>query len=121
VAARKKESLPPGASGAVSQCRYFEATVAADGSGDVIRGAEISQKAAVDRRKSGDDVVVCGPDPAENRREASAIETTASGVGNVIRHGAHGMAGANALNHYQAITPPPPGHSFYESKSQKAK
>jgi hypothetical protein len=121
MAARKKKSLSPEASGAVSQCRYFEATVAACGSGDVTRGAEISKQAAIDRRQSGDDVVVWGPDPAENRREASDIETAASGVGNVIRHGAHGMAGANALNHYQAITPPPRGHTFYETKSQKAK
>jgi hypothetical protein len=101
--------------------KYHEATVVPGGGGAVVKGAEISKQAAIDRRKNSGDIVVCGPDVRENRREAAEVETAASGVGNVIRHGAHGLAGPNALNHYQAITPPPTGHCFYETKSQKAK
>jgi hypothetical protein len=106
---------------AITQCEYHEAIIATDGSGDVTKGAVIDRATAIARRSSGGDVVVCGPDPRENRREASAIETAACGVGNVIRHGAHGTAGSNALNHYQAKVPPPRGHCFYETQGRKAK
>lgn len=104
-----------------NQCKYYEAKVAIDRSGDVTKGAEISKPEAVARRKKGGDIVVCGPNSRENRNEAAAIEQSASGVGNYRRHAANGKAGPNALNHYQAISPPPKGHCFYETTSQKAK
>ncbi len=104
------------------QCKYYEATLATDASGDVTKGVEVDKQEAIDYfRKNGYDLVVCGPDPTENRREASNIEHAASGVGNVILHPANADAGANALNHYQAINPPPHGHCFYETKGRKAK
>ncbi len=103
------------------RCKYHEATVATDGSGDVIKGLEVDKQEAIDLRKNDEDVVISGPDPKENRREASNVEQAASGVGNFILHPAHASAGANALNHYQAINPPPKGHCFYETKRQKAK
>jgi NAD(P)-dependent dehydrogenase (short-subunit alcohol dehydrogenase family) len=102
-------------------CSYHEAVLATDGSGDVTKGAGIGRQIAVDRRKAGNDVVVCGADPKENRREAREIEIAASDTGNYILHGAHSSPGANALNHYQAIAPPPHGHCFYETKGRKAK
>ncbi len=117
---RKGSSKPKGPA-ALPQCTYYEASLAADASGDVIKGLGIDKQEAIDLRKNGDDVVVCGPDPRENRREASDIEHTASGVGNIILHPAHVGAGASSLNHYQAINPPPKGHCFYETNSQKAK
>ena len=121
MAARKKSSTTRKAAPAVLQCKYYEATLATDASGDVTKGLEIDKQGAIDRRKNGDDVVVCGPDSTENRHEARSIEQAASGVGNFILHQAHANAGVNALNHYQAINPPPKGHCFYETKSQKAK
>ena len=62
---------------------------------------------------------LCGPDAKENQQASAAVEAAASGVGNVIRHGAHPMAGPNALNHYQAIVPPPAGHCFYADRQQE--
>ena len=120
MAARKDSAEPEEPVHAI-QCRYYEATLAADASGDVTKGLEIDKQSAIDRRKNGNDTVVCGPDPRENRREASSVEHAASGIGNVIHHAAHANSGPNALNHYQAISPPPTGHCFYETKSQKAK
>jgi len=106
---RKKEGSESTELAAAPQCKYYEATLATDASGDVTKGLEIDKRAAIDRRKKGDDVVICRPDPRENRREASSIEHAASGIGNVIHHAAHANSGPNALNHYQAINPPPCG------------
>jgi hypothetical protein len=119
--AARKENATTQTPAAAKQCKYYEATLATDASGDVTKGLEIGKQSAIDRRKNGDDVVVCGPDTRENRREASTIEHAASDVGNVIHHPAHPSAGANALNHYQAIKPSPKGHCFYETKGRKAK
>jgi hypothetical protein len=119
MAAKKQSSATKAA--AERQSKYYEATLATDASGDVTRGLKIDKQEAIDLRKNGDDVVVCGPDPKENRREARSIEQAASAVGNFILHPAHASAGANSLNHYQAINPPPKGHCFYETKGRKAR
>jgi len=121
MAARKKSSKSKKPTDAV-QCECYEATLATDQSGDVIKGLKLEKQEAIDLyRRNGYDIVVCGSDPRENRRAASNIEHMASGAGNVIHHPGHASAGANSLNHYQAIIPPPAGHCFYETKSQKAR
>jgi hypothetical protein len=120
MAAKKGKADSPSPPGA-SRCKFYEAALAADSSGNVIKSLEIDKQEAINLRKNGYDVVVCGPDPKENRREASNIEQAASGIGNIILHPAHASAGTHSLNHYQAINPPPTGHCFYETKGQKAK
>jgi len=88
--------------------------------GDVVKKMQISEPEAVQERKAGRDVVVCGDDVAANRELAKQIEYRAHG--SYKRCGAHASAGPNALNHFQ----PDPrngvtGHSFYETKGRKAK
>ena len=76
-------------------------------------------KEAVDRRKNGYNVVVCGPDPKANRTRAEQIEINANG--NVVHHGPSGTAGVNALWHYQPNPRGPQGHTFYESSGRSAR
>jgi len=98
--AAKKENSEPKKPSPGLQCKYYEATLATDANGDVIKGLEIDKQSAIDRRKNGHDVVVCGPDRTDNKDEASSIEQAASGVTNVIFHPAHVSAGANSLRTY---------------------
>lgn len=78
----------------------------------------ISQAEAELRRKSGDDVVVVGPNLQANRTLAQAIELNANGYAQ--RHPPHPSAGLNALPHYQPKFRPPAGHAFYETPNRKA-
>jgi hypothetical protein len=119
--AAKRDKLAVKSPARQGSCNFYVALLAADGSGDVSKGAELTKQDAIASRKNDINVVVCGPDPKENRRQAAEVEQATSGVGNYRRHAAHGTAGPNALNHYQAIVPPPDGHCFYETGSQKAK
>src|SRR4051812_32291939 len=88
--------------------------------GDVVKKSNISITEAVQERKAGRDIVVCGDDVQANNDLAKQIEQSAHG--SYKRCGAHASAGANALNHYQ---PDPRNgvtdHSFYETKSRKAR
>jgi hypothetical protein len=89
-----------------------EAVCARDGSGGVTRGAVLTADEAIARRQRDEDVVVCGPDPFANAKEARAIE---SAVGACKHDGPHAdVAGALALPHFQQKRPPPFGHTFYE-------
>jgi hypothetical protein len=95
-----------------------EATRATDGSGAVRRGRALTRAEAISRRRSGGDVVVCGPDPLANPREAYAIE---SAVGPCVPDGPHlDVAGALALPHFQQRAATPEGHTFYETPVRKA-
>jgi hypothetical protein len=88
-------------------------------SGAIVRGRQIDQPAAVARRKSGRDVVVCGDDGDANRRLAFAVE---SAVGPCKRGAPHTRAaGPEALPPYQQTNPPPLGHTFYETEHRKAR
>jgi hypothetical protein len=80
--------------------------------GAVIKGKQITQPEAEARRKVGEDVVVCGDDIAANRRLAQTIETNANGL--VKRCIPHESAGPRSLPHYQPVSRPPEGHTFYE-------
>jgi hypothetical protein len=100
--------------------KIHEATITTGSAGSVTKGHEITERDAINRRKKGLDVVVCGQDYRANRNLAASIERAATGVGKYIRHGAHPSAGPDALPHYQPKTRPPDGHTFYETKGQKA-
>lgn len=97
--------------------RVFKAKCAKNG--DVIKKDEITEAEAIDERKAGRDVVVCGDDVSANSNLAKKIEQSANGTWK--RCGAHANAGANSLNHYQPDPRPPDGHTFYETKKRKAR
>jgi len=69
----------------------------------------------VDRRRSGLDVVVRGPNARANRAKARQIETA---VGPPIEDAAHkSRAGRLALPYFHQVSRTPPGHTFYENAS----
>jgi hypothetical protein len=85
----------------------------------VLWGAEIDLAAAVARRQTNEDVVVRGDDLSVNRASAQAIEAA---VGPYMRGPPHKQsAGPLALPHFQQVTPPPDGHTFYETDKRKAR
>jgi len=87
--------------------------------GMVGRGAKIDFASAVARRQTGEDVVVCGDNIDHNRSLAQAIEAA---VGLCMRAPPHKRtAGPLALPHFQQHTPPPEGHTFYETDKRKAR
>lgn len=96
----------------------YEATLGAAGA--VIRvQPPISQPQAVAIRQNDGNVVVCGPNKADNSLVARDIEQAASG--HWKRCKPHVNAGPNALPHYQ----PDPrgqtvGHTFYETDTRHA-
>jgi len=85
----------------------------------VVKGQEINAAEAEQRRKQGDDVVICGPDKDANSKLAESIEKNANG--SYVRHPPHATsAKSKALPHYQPTQRPPEGHTFYETSSRKA-
>jgi hypothetical protein len=96
-----------------------EAEREAGPSGAVLRGAEIDVAAAIARRRSELDVVVCGADIRANRALAASIESAVGPCQRGVPHSRH--AGPLALPHFQQVTPPPGGHTFYETEHRKAK
>jgi hypothetical protein len=95
-----------------------EAFPTTDTTGAVRRGNSLTQAEAIAHRRSGGDVVVCGADTRSNCNEACVIE---SAVGPCYHDGPHRLiAGPLALPHWQQRTPPPAGHSFYETSLVKA-
>lgn len=113
MAKKRRNKAPPPAQ---SQPSVFEATLGAGGS--VIRGALLTRAQAEAKRKTGQEVVVCGSDLASNRRLAGEIERAANG--NAKRCPPHASSGPNALPHYQPDPRPPAGHTFYETTNRKA-
>src|SRR5436305_13621047 len=103
---------------ATAPLTIHEAFCARDGSGGVRRGRTLTRAEAIRRRRSGGDVVVCGPNTFTNAREAHAIE---SAVGPCVPDGPHlDTAGPLALPHFQQRVPPPEGHAFYETPIRQA-
>jgi hypothetical protein len=96
-----------------------EAEREAGPSGAVLRGAEIDRATAIARRQGGLDVVVCGTDLKANRALAASIESAVGPCQRGVPHSRH--AGPLALPHFQQVTPPPAGHTFYETENRKAK
>ena len=96
------------------------AGVATDGSDAVDRGAELIRPAAETRRRAGEDIVVCGPDPFANDRLAHNIEQAVTPPGSrCLHHGPH--LGSQSLPHWQHKPPRDSGHSFYETPVRKAR
>jgi hypothetical protein len=85
--------------------------------GGVRRGAPLTRAEAIERRKQGLDIVVCGDHTPTNRDEALAIE---SAVGPCYHDGPHVNGGLYALPHWQQVAGSPSGHSFYETHKTKA-
>ena len=96
-----------------------EAELASGPSGAVLSELVVLDfDAAVARRQVGLDVVVRGEDVVANRRLAGAIEAA---VGACQRSDPHRRAGPLALLHFQQETPPPDGHTFYETAKRKSR
>ena len=93
----------------------FEATLGTNGA--VHQGHTIDLATAIERRRNGLDIVICGPNSGANRRLAGHIERTANG--NVALEYPHRSAGVKALPHWQPDPRPPRGHSFYETEHRK--
>lgn len=91
----------------------FEATRGLNGA--VVRGNKLNIQQAVNHRKKGYDVVICGPDFKANRTRAETIEKAVRPNGRVKSCGPHAMAGSLVLWHYQQDPKPPQGHTFYET------
>lgn len=106
--------LPPAPSPTI-----HEAEREAGPSGAVLRGVEIDKAAAIARRQGGHDVVVCGGELKVNRALAASVESAVGPCQRGVPHSRH--AGPLALPHFQQITPPPTGHTFYETENRKAK
>lgn len=96
-----------------------EAEREAGPSGAVLRGTEIDLATAIARRRMGLDVVVCGVDLKANRALAASLESAVGPWQRGVPHTRH--AGPLALPHFQQATPPPRGHTFYETEQRKAK
>src|SRR5262249_38266824 len=97
----------------------YEAELASGASGAVLKAKELSLADAVDRRKNGENVVICGSQLKENRRLAEIIE---SKVGPCERHDPHDAhARRAALPHFQQQERSRPGHTFYETPRRKAR
>src|SRR5438105_2150974 len=108
---------PPASAGV---CEIYAATCAKDGSDAVDRGVRLTEAEAVARRKTGGDIVVCGPDTIRNDALARKIEAAATPPGGVcIYHGPHG--GLLSLPHWQQAVAPPAGHSFHETNRRQAR
>ena len=81
-------------------------------------GGPIDESEAVDCRKVGIDVVVCGDDHDKNKWKARDIEAAANSP--YKRCGMHRKVHNLGLPHYQPDPRPPEGHTFYETDSRKA-
>lgn len=107
----KKKSPTPPAAQTIHAAARSEA-------GIVRKLEKITEAEAVERRKNGLDVVVCGGDRVANRRAAGRIELAAHGKSKCCPP----QAGPRSLPHWQ----PDPrvegdnGHSFYETDNRKA-
>jgi hypothetical protein len=100
--------------------KIHDATLASGPSGAVLKGAEIDFAAAVVRRKSGENIVVCGDNVKANRALAQAIEA-AVGPATKCQVPHQRTAGSAALPHFQQVNQSHPGHSFYETDNLRRK
>jgi hypothetical protein len=112
---QKKRAVPATA----EPPRIYEATLESGASGWVIRGSEIDLAAAIARRQSGRDVVICGCAVKANRSLARTIET-AVGTATRPQH-PHKNAGAHALPHFHQQSRAVDGHTFYETDNPQRK
>jgi hypothetical protein len=83
----------------------------------VIAREQVSEAEAIEWRRRGGDIVVCGGDRKANRRLAQAIE---SAVGLYIHQDPHDQLGPYALPHFQQLDRTHEGHCFHETDARKA-
>src|SRR5438876_212120 len=117
MAARRKDHLKPRPP-PTQPARIYEATLEPGPSGLVVCGAELDLEGAIDRRRAGGDVVVCGDDTKANAQLAKTIELA---IGPYLLAAPHRRAGPHALPHCQPDPRPPAGHTFYETENPKMK
>jgi hypothetical protein len=113
--AKKQRARPTPA--AATQPKIYLATIRST-DGAVVKGEEITRAEAEKLRRTGKNVVVCGPDHGANLDLAEQIEESANGRWK--RCPFHRNAGAKSLPHYQPDPRPPEGHTFYETANRKA-
>jgi len=116
------EADPPAETSPPPPPTFHEAELEPGPSGRVLWGAEIEFDAAVARRQTGQNVVVCGDDAGANKRQAGLIEATVGPCKRSDPHIRH--AGPQALPHYQQTqrTPAgPAGLTFYDTARRKAR
>lgn len=99
--------------------QVYEATLEAGASGLVVRGMEIDMAAAIARRRSGLDIVVCHGSLKDNRNLARAVEA-AVGTPTCPQH-PHKNAGPHALPHFHQQSRSVEGHAFYETDNPQRK
>jgi hypothetical protein len=116
AAKKQKKTLTPAI---VEPPRIYEATLESGASGWVIRGLDIDLAAAIARRQSGRDVVVCGGALKANRSLARTIES-AVGMPTRPQH-PHKNAGPHALPHFHQQSRAVDGHTFYETDNLQRK
>jgi hypothetical protein len=114
--AAKKKKKPPAVP--LPPPRIHEATLASGPSGAVLKGPEIDLATAIERRKAGLNIVVCGNNRKANCALAKQIEVA---VGPYVQQTAHKKAGPHSLPHVQQAVPPPEGHTFDETASPQRK
>lgn len=92
-------------------------------SGAVVRLGVLTEREAVEVRRDGGEVVVCGEDHRANRLLAQAIEAAALGEQAYTPHPPHDRTRTdrNALPHFQPEERPPTGHTFDETDNRKSR
>lgn len=102
--------------GIAMQPSVYESSLERDGG--VRRVREISVVEAIELRRKGTNVVVCGSDLAANRNLARSIERSA--CGSYKPEAPERKLGLKALPHFQPMIRGPLGHTFYETPKRKA-
>jgi hypothetical protein len=103
---------------------YFVAYI--DSRSNVIQSEQVSDwQAALDVRRSGRSIVVCGSDSQIKKGIPSAIakriEAQAFGATHSLKRcPPHPLAGKNSLSHYQPLDNSMVGATYYESQSRRA-
>ena len=99
--------------------QIYEAELASGPSGAVERGGELTRDEAVERRRRGQDIVVCGDETRTNRNLAREIEAAVGPP--TTAQPPEPKAGPFALPHFHQQSRDPEGHSFYETDRRRAR
>lgn len=117
MAAKKKRKQKPAV--AAAPPTIHEAERAPGPTGVVYKGREIDLTAAVERRRAGLDVVVCGARTRANLALARMVESSVGPASDP--QVAHDRAGPHALPHFHQESRSPDGHTFFETGNRQQK
>lgn len=105
---------PDGATAPPPPVQVFRAERAGGPEGAVERhGEPLTDEEAITALRSGEDIVVCGPERRPNRNKARTLADAA--FGSSTEEAAHERAGRMALPHFHDSERISPAHAFYES------